>query len=179
MGINMRSEVIQLSGRCVMQAWQAGLVVRLMQEYGVNLSEAKNMAARMRGLMHVSRVHNLVVTGGKQLVCDLLTGSESAGFAYFAIGSGTTTPALTDSALTSEVARKAYTSLTRAGTAVDLAVFFTAAECSYDIHEAGIFGGSAASIAAGSGRIFSHFLQNYDNSSGEVDLTFDYSVTIG
>jgi len=118
-----------------------------------------------------------VVTIGKQLVGDLMIGAVSTGLTYHAIGTGTTTPALTDTKLASEVARKSITLKTRTGLTLSLSTFFTAANCSFNLQEGGVFGG-AASDAIDSGTLFSHFLQAYDNSAGEHDLSFEYNVEV-
>ena len=122
---------------------------------------------------------NLIVTVGKQYVGDLMVGNEDVAFGYHAIGTGSTDPALSDTTLETEVNRKAYVLKERSGTVVTLSVFFTASESSYNIQECGVFGGTGASLTADSGKLFSHYLQSYDNSGGSFDLTFDYSVTIG
>ncbi|MDD5081787.1 MAG: hypothetical protein PHU08_00295 [Dehalococcoidales bacterium] len=124
---------------------------------------------------------NLVTTVGKQLVGDMLidrTGYDT-GLTYCAIGSDNTAPAITDTTLTVEEARKAITSRTRAGNDITLSTFFTAAEATYAIEEAGVFGHSTASAAADSGVLASHFLVSFDNTGGLYDITVQLTWTIG
>ena len=122
-------------------------------------------------------VHNLIVTGGKVLVADLLIGDVTTSLTYHAIGTDNTAPAVGDTALTSEAARKAFTTKLNSSNEITLSCFYTAAQSSYDIKECGIFGG-AASAVADSGTLFSHYLQTQDNSAGNFDLTFDYVLKI-
>ncbi len=124
---------------------------------------------------------NLIVTSGKSLLCDMLIDAVGydTGLTYCAIGSDNTAPAITDTTLTVEEARKAITSKTRLVNVITLATFFTAAESTYAIEEAGIFGHSTAGAAPDSGILFSHWLVNFDNSLGAYDLTFTYVLTLG
>ena len=128
--------------------------------------------------VYESTVHNLIVTSGKVLVADLLIGDVTTGLTYHAIGTGTDSPAVGDTTLTSEQERKAFTTRTNSSNEITLSCFYTAAQSTYNIKECGIFGG-AASAVADSGTLFSHYLQSYDNSGGTYDLTFDYVLTIG
>jgi hypothetical protein len=128
--------------------------------------------------VHEQTVDNLVVTAGKQMLCDLLIDEEDVGIGYHELGTGTTTPALTDAALTTSAVRKVVTSKVRSGNQVQVSTFFLASESTYDIKEAGIFGGAGASATPGSGRMLCHYLQSYNNSAGAYDLTFEYLLTI-
>lgn len=91
-------------------------------------------------------VGNLVVNVGKAQVAGLINGVVTTAFKYIAIGTGTTSPSATDTALGSEVARASATT-SRATTTVtnDTATWsatfnFTA---SYSITESGIFDASS------------------------------------
>jgi len=123
---------------------------------------------------------NLITTVGKGLVGDMLIDASGydTGLTYQAIGTSNTAPTVSDTQLGAEAARKAVTSKSRSGNEITLSTFFTAAESSYNIQEAGIFGHDASSTP-NSGVLFSHWLVNFDNSSGAYDLTFDYVLTIG
>jgi len=90
-----------------------------------------------------------------------------------------TAPALGDTQLTTETARKAITSRTRSGNVVTFSTFFTAAESTYNIKEAGVFGHSTASAAANSGVLASHWLVSFDNSGGLYDITLDLTWSLG
>lgn len=171
-------ESLKLKGQSTVRIWKRGVLERFMQ-YSVDLREAQSCAMLAGALIDENTVNNLVVSVGKTLVCDMLIDDEDTGLTYHAIGSDNTTPAVADTTLTAEEARKLWTSRSRAGNQITLSVFYTAAECGYDIKEAGVFGSATASGAADSGVMFSHYLQTYDNSGGEYDLTFDYVLTIG
>ena len=173
-----QNDGIQLTGRSVLRGWKRGVLGALLAR-GMTLEQAQAEARRLGALVYERAVSNLVVTAGKGLVGDLMIDDESAGLAYHAIGTGTTTPAAGDTALETEVARKVWGSRERAGNTIYLSAFYPAAECAYYVKEAGVFGGSGASATPDSGTLFSHYLQSYDNSGGAVDLTFDYSVEIG
>jgi len=132
-------------------------------------------------VVKVIKSKNIICTVGKYLIGDMLIDKDGydTGLTYCAIGTGTTTPTATDTQLTTEAARKAITSKSRSGKEITLSTFFTAAQSSYNIKEAGIFGHSTAGTGANSGIIFNHFLSAYDNSAGNYDLTFDVIITIG
>ena len=125
---------------------------------------------------------NLIVTVGKQYVADMLIDKDAAhdvGLTHQAIGTSATAPALNDTQLGAEAARKALTSKSRVGIEITLSTFFTAAESSYNIKEAGVFGHASASLTANTGKLLSRWLVSYDNSAGNYDLTFDWIGTIG
>ncbi len=133
------------------------------------------------GEVIVKEGENLIVSAGKALVGDMLkdTAGYDTGLTYQAIGTNNTAPALGNTTLTAEAARKAITSKSRVANVVTYSTFFTAGESTYNIKEAGIFGHSTASVTPDSGILFSHWLAAFDNSGGLYDLTFDYVLTIG
>lgn len=170
---------LTLQGKSTLRAWKAGALRQFMQAFPrIALPWAEKLMI-LHGdiLVHEQTVKNLVVLAGKYLVADLLIGTGAAGLSYHAIGTGTTTPVLTDTTLTTEAARKPWVAKTRTGTVITLSVFYLASESTYNIREAGVFG-NAATSTPGSGTLFSHYLQSYDNGAGLVDLTFDYELTI-
>lgn len=195
MTISQKNEVT-LKGKSLLRVFERGAIKYWMekksplvpQELRISrdLRTARSAVLRdaieecvKRGLcVHEETVDNLVVTAGKELLCDLLAGEETVGMAYHEIGSGSTTPVIADTALTTCEKRKALTSLVRSGNQVLASAFYMASECTYDIQEAGIFGGAAATATEGSGKMLCHYLQAYDNAAGEYDLTFEYSLTI-
>lgn len=125
---------------------------------------------------------NLIVTIGKNLIGWMLIDASGydTGLTYCAIGTGTTAPAAGDTTLTTESARKAITSKTINTTTheITLSTFFTKAESTYFIKEAGIFGHSTAGAGANTGVLASHFLVSFDNSGGLYDVTLDLIWTI-
>ena len=123
---------------------------------------------------------NLIVDTGHYLVGDMLmdeTGYDT-GLTYHAMGTGATAVAAADLTLTTETSRKIMTAKSRLLGVVTYSTFFTAAESTYAIKEAGVFGHSTASAAADSGSLFSHYLVTFDNSGGNYDLTFSYVLSI-
>jgi len=153
------NESITLKGRSTLRAYPAG--------------------SGFKFPVYQNTVHNLVVTAGKELVADLLIDDASTGLTYHAIGTSGTAPAVGDTTLGTEAARKAWTIRSRATNIITLEVFYLASEATFNISEAGVFGGATASTSADSGILFSHYLQAYDNSAGLVDLTFEYTLEIG
>ena len=172
----VNTDGLQIGGYSVLNVWQAGLLPALMAQ-GHSYAEARLLAEGLQTYNH--RVHNLIVSSGKALVGDMLKDSEDVGLTYHAIGTGTTAVMVGDTTLTTESARKAWTTKARTTNTVTYSVFYTAAQATANIKEAGIFGGTTASGTANSGTLFAHYLQAYDNSAGLYDLTFDYILTIG
>ena len=170
------SETIEFSGCSVLRSYTAGVIPYLMG-LGFTFCEARGKAAARGHLARINKVDNLIVTAGKQMAADMLIDVVTTGLTWHAIGTGATTPAAGDTTLTTESTRLAFASRTRAGAVISLSVFYLAAQCTYNIKEAGVFG-DAASSTPGSGTLFSHYLQAYDNSGGSYDLTFDYDLTI-
>jgi hypothetical protein len=168
---------IHVAGMITMKVFHRGAIGELLAR-GEQLSNAIRLATEQGELIFSQSKHNLVVSSGKALVGDLLIDDESTGITYTAIGTGTTAPALTDTTLATEVARKIITDRVRSGATISLSTFFLASECTYAIKEIGFFGGASASASADSGELFCRILENYDNSAEENDLTFEYSLTI-
>lgn len=165
-----------LSGHIVLQAWERGAIPHLMAQ-GLSLEEVK---AQLTPLAIVES-RNIFVTVGKTAILDALIDAAvqwDTGITYCAIGTGSTTPAIGDTTLTTEAARKACTTRTRSGTTNTYSTFFTAAQSGYAIEEVGLFGTSTAGASANSGVLFAHGLLSYNNSGGSpVDLTIDYTIT--
>ena len=132
------------------------------------------------GEIIVKEGENLIVTTGKGLVGDMLIDASGfdTGLTWQAIGTSNTAPVIGDTQLTTEAARLAITSRTRSGNVATFSTFFTAAQSTFNIKEAGIFGHSTANAAANSGVMFNHYLVSFDNSGGLYDLTFDTALTL-
>jgi len=82
---------------------------------------------------------NLIVSGGKDRVEELIGGTNTTYFNYIAIGTGTTSPSESDTALESEVKRaQATVSHTANGEVFEKTFDFGSSE-SYNITELGIF----------------------------------------
>jgi len=169
---------IPLRGRSILLAYPAGIIPRLMA-MGLSYERARTYAEGF--VVYRSQVSNLIVTAGKVLLCRMLIDDGAqwdVGLTYHAIGTDETAPSLSDTQLGAEVSRKAITAKTRSGNEINLSTFYPATDCTYAIEEAGVFGSSTASAAANSGELFSRYLQAYDNSIGNYDLTFDWVLTV-
>ncbi len=149
---------------------------QLNKNEGLKLTGRWKLTARhiVTGEVIVKEGHNLIVNTGKYLVGRMLIDEAGydVGFTYQQIGTSSTSPAVGDTTLTAWAATKAVTSKTRLLNVVTISTFFTAAESTFNIKEAGIFGHTAGAI------MFSHWLVNFDNSLGVYDLTFSYTLTI-
>ena len=125
--------------------------------------------------------HNIICNEGLQLVAGFLI-DESAvydvGLTYCEIGTDNTAPAAGDVTLTTYHGRKAVTTDSRAAYEDTFATFFTAAESTCAIEEAGMWGGNDAAAGEATGLLFSHFLVSFDNSGGLYDVTITYVLTV-
>ncbi len=120
---------------------------------------------------------NLTVNTGLYLALDLLNpASGVTGLNYCAIGTSTTAPSAAQTTLVAEASRKVFTAVSRVTTTLTVTTFFTAAQSTYNIKEAGLFGNGATG-AANSGTMFCRSLISYDNSAGLVDLTILWTIT--
>ncbi len=170
------SEEAGIGGTLVVRSFPKGIIGRYLDS-GMTISEAIQAAINAGLQTDVVAEHNLVVTAGKTLVGNLMTGKGSTGLTYIGIGTGTTAAALGDTKLQTEVRRKAITDKVVAGATITLSSFFLASESTYSIQEIGFFG-ALASAVANSGTLFSRTLLAYNNTSGTHDLTFEYTLTI-
>jgi len=130
--------------------------------------------------------HNLIVDSGEELVGDMLIDRGvqwDTGLTYCALGSDNTAPAAGQTQLVDEggggAMRLTLTSKSRASSVVTLTTFFTAAQSTLAIEEAGIFGTSTAGAGENTGEMFSRFLVSFDNSGALYDITITYILTIG
>lgn len=171
-----QSEGLTLKGHSTLCVWQPGIIGGYLAA-GYTIKEAQWRAMADGALVYSNEVSNLITTAGKALAADLLAGDTTTALTYHAIGTGTVGPLLANTTLGTEVKRNAWSSREGSGNKAELSVFYLAADCTYHIREAGTFGGASASATPDSGVLFSRYLQNYDNSAGSFDLTFDYDVT--
>jgi hypothetical protein len=176
MKIEFVERKVLLAGRSTMRTWRKGYLQELL-ETGIDIQKAKNIAFDQGMLIDQKVDHNLVVTGGLLLLANLAIDAEETGLTYHAIGTESTVPDYGDTALGAEVSRKEWATREIYGSGISLSVYYLAAECAFSIKECGVFGGSSAGPTSGSGILFSRYLQSYDNSAGEVDITFDYDLT--
>jgi len=125
----------------------------------------------------------LITTAGKVLLARFLAEESGydTGLTYLAIGTGTTTPAITDTTLTTETARKAVAApVYRVTNRLEFRGYFPSADCNVFVKEVGLFGHSTASATLNTGELFNHALLSKDNSGGSpVDLTFYIVISLG
>lgn len=95
---------------------------------------------------------------------------------YIALGSGTNTPATSDTQLQTEVYRNEVASISKSGRVVYITGFFNETEVTGTFREAGLFAGATAT--ANSGNIASRIAVNITKSSSET-LTIDWIITVG
>ncbi len=127
------------------------------------------------------KANNIICNEGLQLLAGFVM-DESAtydtGITYCEIGAGYTTPAAGNVILTTFKQRNAVTSRSRNAYEVSISTFFTAAQSTYYIEEAGVWGGGDAVSTPASGLLFAHWLAEFDNSLGAYDVTITYILTI-
>ena len=100
------------------------------------------------------------------------------GITYCEIGTSATTPVAGDSALGATHHRNTITNSSRDTHEVTFATFFTKAESTANLKEAGNWGGAQAAAGNATGLIFAHWLAAFDNSSGLYDITITYILSI-
>lgn len=141
-------------------------------------------------VVKVVKSENLIVTVGQAFIGNMLidlNAQHDTGITYCALGANNGAPALAETQLVDEgggaAMRKAVTSKTQAPAPntnqFTWSTFFTAAESTLAIEEAGMFGSSTAGAAENSGIMFSRWLVSFDNSGALYDITIDYVLTIG
>lgn len=132
------------------------------------------------GRVDVIHVKNMFVTAGKNSIADHLRGTTSNNkgiITYCALGTGTTAPALADTTMQTEIARKAVSVRSVSGKVATFQTFFTTAEANGTLREAGLFGDDA-SDTANSGTLFCRTAINRTKTSSDT-LSLSWSTTIG
>jgi len=162
---------------------------RLFHYEQISLRGNWRLIARYAGTEEIAKViegHNLIVTVGKEMVGNALidlAAQWDTGITYCALGADNTAPAVGQTQLVDEgggaAMRKTVTSKTAVVNEFTFSTFFTAAQSTLAIEEAGMFGSSTAGAAENSGVMFSRWLVSFDNSGGTYDITIDYILTIG
>jgi hypothetical protein len=132
-------------------------------------------------IMAVVKNHNIICNEGLQLIAAFAideSATYDAGITYCEIGTGNTAPAAANTTLTTYANRKAVTSKSRSNYEVTISTFFTAAQATYAIEEAGMWSGGDAAAGPATGLLFSHFLTSFNNSGGLYDITINYILTV-
>ncbi len=124
---------------------------------------------------------NMVVTYGKNAIAQRLSGQSVGEITYCAVGTGTTAPALADTALQTELFRKAISVRSYSGNVSTFDTYFTTSEANGTLREAGLFGtgvGRTPSATPGSGQLFCRVAINRTKTSNDT-LTLTWTVTVG
>lgn len=172
--IETQKSRIVVSGRARLTAFEPGVISGLMAG-GKSFWEAYHSAVRRGAARKVVTAHNLDANVGLQFVARRITGEESSGLGYLAIGTGTTAPLSTDTELETETARRALVECKQSDLYFYSTVFFLASECSVHVTEGGVFGGVSASLTANSGLLLARFLLDFDNTVTQYDLTIQHT----
>jgi len=127
------------------------------------------------GNIKVTRTSNLVVTAGKNHIADQLSSAPGGGaMSHMALGTGTTAPALGDTALGTEIDRNALTSRTDNNNVVTYIGNWAAGDATNAaIAEAGIFNAGAA------GTMLARATFTPINKTAGDTLQVTWTVTIG
>ena len=126
--------------------------------------------------------HNLIPTVGLTAFAAQISGDNTTNIGdnlYVAVGDDVTPPAIGDTILGNETARKAAGSTSFAGAVGSIAVFFAAGEATGTHKEFGLFGDGNAAVAgagADSGVLFSHVAVNVAVAAIET-LTVTFTIT--
>ena len=170
MELGDKMESLSLSGRVILEATKKGT------------RELINGVLSLGEVVFRAENHNMICNEGLLLVAGFAV-DESAvydvGITYCEIGTNDTAPAAGDGALTTYHGRKIVTSKSRTDYDNTYVTFFTAAQSTCFIKEAGMYGGSNAAAGQDTGLLFSHFLVSFDNSAGLYDVTITYILTVG
>lgn len=131
-------------------------------------------------LKFIEHVRNLIVTDGKESMAKVLAGVTENGagtITYCAVGTGTNSPVVADSALQTELFRKQISVRTAEGRTAIFKTFFNRNEANGTLREAGLFG-EGASAVTDSGVLFARLAINRTKSSNDT-LTITWMVTVG
>ena len=120
----------------------------------------------------VQEVDNLVVTAGKEYVASRMKDTTATAMSHMAIGSGTTNPAASDTALETELGRVALTSTTVSGAVVTYVATFAAGTGTGAVTEAGILNASS------SGTLLCRTEFSVVNKGSSDSMTITWTVTV-
>lgn len=124
--------------------------------------------------------HNLITTAGKIAILRRLankaTKTNEGMVTYGAVGTGSTQPAITDTTLVTELARKSVTYGTITGTKLSLRCFFNTSEGNGALTEFGWFGEDASAVG-GTGTLFNRILISKTKTSAKT-LTIEQEIEI-
>jgi len=116
---------------------------------------------------------NMIVQVGKNYLANAITANATSPFTYMAVGTGTTAASTSDTALTSELARQAFTSQSVTTNVATIITTYAAGVGTGAITEAGIFNASS------SGTLLSHVVFSAINKGSADSLTITWTITVG
>jgi hypothetical protein len=123
-------------------------------------------------------VKNLFVSTGKASIADRLAGDSSKGvITYCAVGTGTNVPALANTQLQTEIARKQIALREQTANLARFTTYFGTNEGNGVLREAGLFGDDADETA-NTGTLFCRLNITRTKTSADT-LTIQWDVTIG
>ena len=162
---------VYIGGRGILTATKAG--TRKFDKDGKLIDPGEIVA--------VVETPNIICNEGLLLFSGFIR-DESAtydtGLKYCEIGTDNTAPAAGDTTLTAFHSRNAITNNSRAAYETTFTTFFTAAQSTANIKEAGIWGGGDAAAGEATGLLFAHWLAAFDNSGALYDITITYILTV-
>ena len=120
----------------------------------------------------VQEVDNLVVTAGKGYVASRMKDASATAMSHMAIGSGTTNPAASDTALETELGRVVLTSTTVSSAVVTYVATFAAGTGTGAVTEAGILNASS------SGTLLCRTAFSVVNKGSSDSMTITWTVTV-
>ena len=120
----------------------------------------------------VQEVDNIVVTAGKGYVASRMKDATATAMSHMAIGSGTTNPAASDTALETELGRVALTSTAVSSNVVTYTATFAAGTGTGAVTEAGILNASS------SGTLLCRTEFSVVNKGSSDSMTITWTVTV-
>jgi len=120
----------------------------------------------------VQEVDNLVVTAGKGYVASRMKDASATAMSHMAIGSGTTNPAASDTALETELGRQGLTSTNVSGAVVTYVAAFGATVGTGAVTEAAILNASSG------GTMLCRTEFNVVNKGAADSMTITWTVTV-
>ena len=118
--------------------------MNLQETLGIKGELTISVFDRNGNLKEAKKVPNLVVTVGKNYIASRMVGTASTVMSHMAIGTGTTTPAVGDTALATQAGIVAVSAFTASTNTVTATATFAAGTGTGAITEAGIFNAASA-----------------------------------
>lgn len=126
-------------------------------------------------LIHSEEVHNLVVTAGRNLIRDLLSGTSTAELSHFGVGTSSTAVSASDTDLGAVIGsgRDAITSFTSASGSLAVKYYLNSSTGNGStLREAGIFNASSG------GDMFARAVYSAIVKTSSITVTFSWLISI-